>query len=181
MGRPSKGPRLYLHHGVGRNPAWIIQDGERRLGTGCSEGQRSVAEGFLDAYKKRAALAPPPVAIDLKEPMIYVIGPTQPAWPVKIGTSRSVEERLSDLQTAHHQTLVIHAQAPGGVLEEKQLHRLFRQYRLNGEWFRRSEEIEKFILLIGYRDLPLHLAVKWVNDDRNANVSGSETRTGRTP
>lgn len=98
--------------------------------------------------------------------MIYFIGARSQQLPVKIGTSRSAEDRLADLQTAHHEKLVLFAKVPGGIGEERELHRLFKADRVFGEWFQRSEEIELFIGLIGHRSLPLHLAVKWIKDDR---------------
>jgi hypothetical protein len=98
--------------------------------------------------------------------MVYVIGPKRADRPVKIGISALPQRRLADLQTSHHDRLTILAQTPGGRDEESALHRLFKRERLNGEWFQRSPEIEKFIALIGRRGLPVHLAVKWIADDR---------------
>jgi hypothetical protein len=50
MPRPSKGPRLALQKARGRQPVWIIRDGQRTLGTGCDEGDRRGAERKLAAY-----------------------------------------------------------------------------------------------------------------------------------
>jgi integrase len=50
MPRPSKGPRLALQKGDGRNAKWIIRDGQRNIGTGCDEGDRAKAEGKLAEY-----------------------------------------------------------------------------------------------------------------------------------
>lgn len=51
MPRQAKGPRLYLETRDDRPAVWVIRDGKRKLGTGCSEGQRAEAERRLDAYK----------------------------------------------------------------------------------------------------------------------------------
>jgi hypothetical protein len=50
MPRPSKGPRLHLQKGGDRQPLWIIRDGQRKIGTGCPQGDRIAAERKLAAY-----------------------------------------------------------------------------------------------------------------------------------
>lgn len=51
MPRPSKGARVELkHYSDGRKPVFVIRDGQRTLGTGCYEGDRSGAETKLAAY-----------------------------------------------------------------------------------------------------------------------------------
>lgn len=50
MPRPSKGPRLALQKSKDRRPTWVIRDGQRTLGTGCDERDRTGAERKLAAY-----------------------------------------------------------------------------------------------------------------------------------
>jgi integrase len=50
MPRPSKGPRLVLKRYEDREPAFVIRDGQRSLGTGCGERDRREAERKLAAY-----------------------------------------------------------------------------------------------------------------------------------
>lgn len=51
MPRRAKGPRLYLRKPrPDRAAVWVILDGHRETGTGCSEGNRSEAEKALAAY-----------------------------------------------------------------------------------------------------------------------------------
>jgi integrase len=50
MPRPSKGPRLVLFKAKGRTTVWNIRDGQRTIGTGCTEGERAEAERKLAAY-----------------------------------------------------------------------------------------------------------------------------------
>jgi integrase len=50
MPRPSKGPRLALFKAKARTTVWNIRDGQRTIGTGCTEGERAEAERKLAAY-----------------------------------------------------------------------------------------------------------------------------------
>ncbi len=50
MPRPSKGPRLALFKARGRTTVWNIRDGQRTVGTGCLEGERTEAERKLADY-----------------------------------------------------------------------------------------------------------------------------------
>lgn len=50
MPRPSKGPRLSLFKAKGRTTVWNIRDGQRTIGTGCTEGEREAAERKLADY-----------------------------------------------------------------------------------------------------------------------------------
>lgn len=55
--------------------------------------------------------------------------------PCKIGRAKNVRQRLSELQVGTHMRLRLVALYEGGVLEERELHRQFRAFRLDGEWF----------------------------------------------
>lgn len=62
--------------------------------------------------------------------------------PVKIGFSRFPENRLQELQNAHHSRLRIIGLIPDGSrADEKKLHREFESQRLRGEWFLPAGEI----------------------------------------
>ena len=50
MPRPRKGARLYLRERPGRDPAWVIRDGSKEIGTGCGAGDLRGAEEALAAY-----------------------------------------------------------------------------------------------------------------------------------
>jgi hypothetical protein len=150
---------------------WVIRDGQRTRGTGCYEVEREAAETQLARYIEANPPLPPPelpppnTVPKVQPTFVYVIGPRY-RHPVKIGISASPQLRMASLQTGHHRSLVMLAQVPGSALEERALHRLFKRDHINGEWFERSTEIETFIELIERRGLPLHLAVKWITDDR---------------
>jgi uncharacterized protein YlaI len=69
---------------------------------------------------------------------VYVIGPGD--GPYKIGLARNPENRLSSLQTGHHQDLFIHWTF--GMLKkaeaqfiERAAHSSLKDKRVRGEWF----------------------------------------------
>lgn len=64
---------------------------------------------------------------------------------VKIGVAGDVADRLKKLQTGCPYPITIIGLMSGGPLEEKGLHERFRNYRVQREWFRFSNEIQKFV------------------------------------
>lgn len=78
--------------------------------------------------------------------MIYIIG--APRQPVKIGYSNNkytLASRISAHQTSYPFTLELIFQADGTLNDEQRCHRLLAQHKLNGEWFGRHKDVEKFI------------------------------------
>ena len=66
--------------------------------------------------------------------------------PIKIGhTTGKPMTRLKSLQTGHPHKLTLLATAPGTKQMEKALHLRFRQYQLEGEWFKPSQELLDYI------------------------------------
>ena len=53
MPRRSKGPRLYYRERRGREPVWVILDGQNEISTGCGAGDRERAERALADYIRR--------------------------------------------------------------------------------------------------------------------------------
>ena len=53
MPRRSKGPRLYYRERRGREPVWVILDGENEVSTGCGADDRERAEKALAEYIAR--------------------------------------------------------------------------------------------------------------------------------
>lgn len=81
-------------------------------------------------------------------PLIYFITyDKQEDAPIKIGLTNhsTVDSRLMSLQTASPFPLVPLATMIGKQKTERALHWLFREYRLNGEWFERSPLLLKYI------------------------------------
>ncbi len=71
--------------------------------------------------------------------------------PVKIGFAADPEERLRDLQCAHHETLHLIRTWDGNRTEEAKLHRHFSRLRIRNEWFRFDEAM--LSIEIGAEDL----------------------------
>lgn len=55
--------------------------------------------------------------------------------PVKVGYARSVNRRLNALQGASPARLLVVAQIPGAMADEKRLHAKLQPERVRGEWF----------------------------------------------
>lgn len=74
---------------------------------------------------------------------VYVVG--YGAY-VKIGYSeRPVWERIAALQTGSPEKIQVYGIINGTKETERQLHTRFAAYRLEGEWFRLSDEIRDWI------------------------------------
>jgi hypothetical protein len=72
--------------------------------------------------------------------MIYLIADTERKW-CKIGHSNSPKERIKAIQTGCPFDVEIVNVVEGGCKEEKELHKLFKQYYIRGEWFQYNQEI----------------------------------------
>jgi hypothetical protein len=64
---------------------------------------------------------------------------------VKIGFAEAVPKRLTELQLANPEPLVLIGQVPGGLDRETELHRLFAKWRHRGEWFHLNDETRNLI------------------------------------
>lgn len=70
---------------------------------------------------------------------------------VKIGYAVNLDDRLRALQTGYPHPLSIVAVLPGAPFRlESDLHQLFRADRLNGEWFRASDRLRRFVATYAY-------------------------------
>jgi hypothetical protein len=65
--------------------------------------------------------------------------------PIKIGISKSVEDRIAALQTASAEGLVLLGRCRGTKLVERSLHDQFKHLRRVGEWFHPAAELLEFI------------------------------------
>jgi hypothetical protein len=72
--------------------------------------------------------------------MIYLIV-TEKENVCKIGYSNNPEKRLQSLQTANAERLILSKVITGDKKKEKELHLLFKNYKLEGEWFSLTSEI----------------------------------------
>lgn len=99
--------------------------------------------------------------------LLYVIGPA--TGPVKIGISGAAVVRLRALQTGHPRKLFIHAEVPGGEAEEQHVHWFLASSKLEGEWFDRTDEVNRFIALLSER-VPVRTAIARLADRREVQA-----------
>lgn len=70
--------------------------------------------------------------------MIYVMGQQNKQWkslPVKIGYSGDPNKRLKEIQTGNPYRLCIRKTICATQKEERETHRVLREFKTNGEWF----------------------------------------------
>lgn len=65
--------------------------------------------------------------------------------PIKIGVSASPEMRLASMQTGNPETLHLRLTVKHALHGERAYHRLFREFRIRGEWFQPSSDLLLFI------------------------------------
>jgi len=65
--------------------------------------------------------------------------------PIKLGISNNPTTRLAQLQTATYDDLYLLATTPGTEQDERNLHELFNQSRLRGEWFKDSPSLRQVL------------------------------------
>lgn len=77
--------------------------------------------------------------------VVYFIAAGHPPEAVKIGCTHDVRSRLRGIQTGNHLPMLLLGTLPGDRRLERELHRRFEHLRLQGEWFRWSDEIAAVI------------------------------------
>jgi hypothetical protein len=76
---------------------------------------------------------------------------------VKVGYSDGPPDRLPNLQVGNEAELVVIATMPGGVIEEKEIHRRLGDRLMRGEWFRTDPTFLKRIKRLFERGLELNV------------------------
>ncbi len=71
---------------------------------------------------------------------------------VKIGTSRSVKDRIDQLQTGNPQEIEVLAVFEEQAFREYAIHKTFVHLNIRGEWFRYTEEIENYLKVLEQRE-----------------------------
>jgi hypothetical protein len=72
---------------------------------------------------------------------VYFIGSTE-LGAVKIGAAKNPHKRLESLQTSSPYELTLYLVIQNAnEIKEKQLHELFKEDRLKGEWFKLSDNM----------------------------------------
>jgi hypothetical protein len=77
--------------------------------------------------------------------MIYIIKEKDNDSRVKIGVTKDVAARLSNLQTGNPNILEVVAVFPGELEDEQALHSIFAEDRVLREWFIYSDRIKEFV------------------------------------
>jgi hypothetical protein len=83
-----------------------------------------------------------PERVRSRDGVIYFVGYDN---YVKIGFSTNPKTRVDDLQTGAPKPLKTYLILKGTLEDERRHHEMFAAHRLNGEWFRYSDEIKKFV------------------------------------
>jgi hypothetical protein len=65
---------------------------------------------------------------------------------VKIGISKNPNQRLCGIKTGSSSKVRIYYVTPGDAQKERDLHKLFAEYRVNGEWFIFAAPIREWIV-----------------------------------
>lgn len=79
------------------------------------------------------------------EPVVYFVRVADAPF-VKIGYTTDLEHRLYTIQTGHWRSVWLALVLPGGPELERELHARFAEDHYLGEWFKLSEDIERFIV-----------------------------------
>lgn len=145
-----QGPYLQLYRRPPRQPVWIVRDFQRQISTGCREDQVEAAETFLKKYATcyNKTLTPEkwsrrPWDKGATVGTIYFVSSEALSnFPIKIGIAyQPLDGRIKSLQNGSPYRLVILAKMPGTATGEADLHRRFRDHRLESEWFARTPEL----------------------------------------
>ena len=77
--------------------------------------------------------------------MIYFVQMDCPNGFIKIGVAVELAQRIDKLQNASPYGLNLVRVLPGGVTEERELHRRFAASHVRREWFRPTDDLVAFI------------------------------------
>lgn len=132
MPRPALGPRLYLDTSRGQ---WVIRDGTKFRRTGAAASDREAAKAAFARHMKRTQA----------RRTIYFITCLEENFPIKIGRTTDLTQRIKDLCTALPFQPVLLASFNGRPSDEPDLHKRFADLRLQGEWFRRAPALMDYI------------------------------------
>ena len=89
------------------------------------------------------------------------------AGPIKIGHSVNIKERLAVIQVNNPYLITLLAVVDGGFSKERELHKLFKDHKIYGEWFYPHTDILNYINNLPY--------LGWISEDLRYHVKkGSE-------
>lgn len=128
------GPRLYLDP---KRRTWTIREGSTFKRTRYREHQLDLAKVALNRYIRTR-----PWRV---ERVIYFITCELADFPIKIGMSANMTERMRDIRTSLPFEPVLLGTTPGTSKTEREIHSRFEATRLRGEWFMRTPELLSYI------------------------------------
>ncbi len=134
MGRPRQEPRLYLDP---TRKQWVIRHKNIFKRTGFSEAQ-------IDKAKEMLVRIPQKYKAQLRVRAIYFVT-CEGDFPIKIGMSSNVVERMRDIRTALPFEPILLASFQGTSRDERDIHKRFDHLKLRGEWFRRDDDLLAYI------------------------------------
>lgn len=79
-----------------------------------------------------------------KERIVYFLR-SEHGGPVKIGISDDLAKRLVNIQSSRPDKVIVLAQAPGTVEDERSIHARFWHLHESGEWFQATDELLAYI------------------------------------
>jgi hypothetical protein len=95
----------------------------------------SFADAWLRYQEGAPSPTPSPESVRLKPRKLYVVR-ADPSGNLKIGVTRDVDSRMSQLQTSTWEVLTLIACREGPMGAEFMAHEMFAEHRIRGEWFR---------------------------------------------
>jgi hypothetical protein len=108
------------------------------------EASMSPAARQRDSRERRRDMMRQGIDPGARETVVYFIQ-SEDGGPVKIGHADDLAKRLSQLQTARADELVVLATVNGTLETEREMHRRFAHLRQKGEWFTPAEDLWSFI------------------------------------
>lgn len=89
-----------------------------------------------------------------------------PQGPVKIGyTDRRAKHRRREAQTYHHQELVVLVDVSGSLQDEQDLHTIFHEDNIRGEWFTYTGRLQELVMALMTGEVTLQ---SWLEGFRDA-------------
>jgi hypothetical protein len=129
---------IRLWHGVGEPSSEILADIKQRAETFTID----LKDWRLRSQRNRKSLADGHHRTLRKRGYIYVVRAVD---RVKIGFSKDVKRRISELQTFFADELELLLATPGSIMIEHSLHVRFKEFAIKGEWFCFAEPIAAYV------------------------------------
>lgn len=160
MARKPKSPRIFLRSRKDGPSVWTIRHGYRMISTGFGEDEKDKAMSVLEDYAANLSLTPDPefyYQVNASPGFVYFLSCEWPDFPIKIGWASDVALRVRKLQGAMPYKITVLGMFPGTIDDERRLHIGYAEYRLEGEWFSRSDKLMALVSEAAYRD--------WINQE----------------